>query len=119
MLVIQGGSDDLIEANVEMAENCESCGAAIEAIEGVVSAKQDEIGCYEQAVEFTVYEESGSVVVEMEYGDRGVWTAKVGQAEEDTLIPWEVSIDSVAYSVVVSIDCPIGTKVKMVKRSTS
>ena len=122
MLRIQGASDDIVSANIDTITKCEHCGQLLEsqdAVHGHVAENvEDEFGCYEQSIIFTIGEDDGGVVVEMFY--TGVWGAKVHQLGEDIPIPWPVTIkDDGKYSVVVDVACPNGTKVRWMKRSTS
>jgi hypothetical protein len=98
MLKIYGASDDLVEL-----ERLTSFGQW---------SSVDEVGGYEEIVQVTIGRDDGGLIVEMHYGELGVWSAKVSQIGEDVPIPWNVSIetqDDVGYSVAVLVDCPDDT----------
>ena len=116
MLKIQGHSDDVVCANVKLQRECPHCGAEIEEpASAVVGGKDDEIDAYEKKVLFVIGDDKGGVRVKMFYAAGGCWAASVGQMAEDVQIPWEVRIGSEGYSVVVCVDCPDGTPVKVTK----
>jgi hypothetical protein len=119
MLKIYGSGDDNVYANIEMQRECPACGCEIEEpTQAVVGGREDEFGCYEQIVSFTIGGDDGGIIVEMSYENPGVWAGKAKQLSEDTPIPWPVTVTHEGYSVVVNVDCPDGTPVKMEKRST-
>jgi hypothetical protein len=115
VLKISGGGDDTVMANIELVRECPTCGGDIDdPVESVVCDTEDEIGCCDESVILTVGTDDAGVVVEMIY--TGVWVAKIHQLDEDTQIPWPITVGSEGYSAIVSVDCPNGTPVKIMKR---
>src|ERR1700748_2438502 len=73
--------------------------------------------------------EQSGCVIKMKYGSKKaglpVWTASIRQIDEGVLIPWLVRIENAppagmpnpqSYSVMVIIDCPPGTPIKVGKK---
>lgn len=117
MLTIRGHSDDIVEANIDLERACPCCGAEVEEPKrAVVGGSGDEIGAYEKKVHLVIGDEKGGVAVTMSY--EGCWAATVVQLGEDIPIPWEVKIGAEGYTVVVTVDCPDGTQVKVEEKST-
>mgnify|MGYP001113163046 CR=1 FL=1 len=76
MLRIEGYSDDIIEANIEMQGTCPCCGAEVkEPSGGVVGEKSDEIWAYDQKVHFIIGSKEGGVEVTMFMAVTGCWAA--------------------------------------------
>jgi len=123
MLTIYGMSDDIVCANIELQVTCPHCGAEVEEpSNAVVGSKEDEIGCYDQKIHFTIGSQASGLVVTMVYVQNGCWGALVHQVAEGVRIPWVVKVESRVedeHSVCVLVDCPSGTPVKVEKESTS
>lgn len=117
MLKIRGYSDDVVVANVGLQTKCSKCGQEIEEPEdAVVVEKDDEIGYSENGVCFRVgSKEDGGVSVKMIYapGEGACWAALIHQLEEDIPIPWPVRIRAEGYTVIVEVEAPNGTPVKV------
>lgn len=120
MLTIRGHSDDIVCANVSVKSVCSECGGKIDGPdEGFVVEEEDEIGAYNQDLIFYVGDASGAVAIVYGYSAMGCWFATVSLVDEDIQIPWPVSIKSEGYSIVVMVDCPVGTPVSVGKKGAS
>jgi hypothetical protein len=106
-LQFYGGSDNLIEVEGWFAEEYNTTRAS-----------------------FLVGDERGGCIITIAYLKSGLWTGTVRQVEEDIPIPWNVRISTGAphragsikgvptgcgYSVVVTVDAPLGTPFRKVK----
>jgi len=123
MLRIYGQSDDNVCANIELQCECPHCGQEIEEpSQAVVSDREDEIGAYNKIVTFVIGDDKGGVAVDLEFEESGIWSAKfhqLGVGDDGVPIPWPITVfhgDDDTNSVVVYVDCPNGTPVKVKKR---
>jgi hypothetical protein len=117
MLIIKGDSDDIVAANVELTEPFRVTQREIEiSQEAVVVGKEEEIDAYNQGVRFNIgHPKRGGLVVEIRFTEYGVWQATVRPVRQDVPIPWLVSIAAEEHTAVVSIACPVGTKVDLLR----
>ncbi len=87
MLKIYGCSDDLVE------------------VEGILD---EEIGCYDNAVEFTISDDNGGIRVLVSYdnfGD-GCWSFKVTNLADGLPLPFPVRFENEHdYSLALVVDC--------------
>lgn len=100
MIRIYGASDDLVEVEGPSGHN--------------------EFGAFDKEIALLIGDGSGGLVVRFYYaplrqpkndvGDGATWQARIDVVDEDTPIPWPVSIKSDGYTVVVEVDAPASTK---------
>lgn len=126
MIRIYGGSDDLVEIEgLDLVEESDDDDDRDDdgPVAGLTraAARPDEIPCYDSTVEIAIGGEKGGVVVTMDYGEPGVWSAQIRQIAEDVPVPWPVRIGppggarhkTWGYSVCVEIDAPDNIPVKV------
>ena len=107
MIEISGHSDDVVEIGELDLERSEATWA-------------DEVS---PKVPILIGTTTGGVVVTMRYG--ATWAATIRQVAEGIPIPWKVTVEDAppagkpdprSYSVLVKIDCPLGTPVHSGKK---